>query len=789
MFTSKYEEHPTIRPVPCHNRMTGETGVCTFNWSCINVAHGIHIGPCVDRFFVGTCCKVPQDNELNKSDSNGARKYDFNSEKTFNSNGENKSGNGTGQGTRKADQMSTYTPFSHTMASQTQEEKLNKNKPLHLIDIEHFNVNLNPADYDDTQYRSTSIPYNHQSSNSQNTTDLKHVLHLVHENDTLASSPSQKLLPSVSTNAFLWNADSQTSIHRNNNATTDAFNKTEATSLLHFTESPNFVKTETPYNWTGETSDDVRRPVATHSTQGLRKPIILETSHDNRKPVAIHSTHDLRKPIFLETFHDNRKPVAVHSTHDLRKPIILETSHDNRKPVTTEDTHDLRRPVDFEKRHNLRWPVKQEEDHKQLTPVDLEEGHDLRWPVLDEEDHDLRTPDNFEDDYYARWTVSDKNNNNNHRLPELNDDLFDELTDIDILYKWIKSQNPDIVDDFNTEHPLENFPEDDILIFRNPDGEITSKATEATETEEFLNQKNTKDSMANFTMFVRPTSSRPSYYKPSSLPPEHEPIGTKNILNDSYEVCGRPTEVLTARIVGGIVSHYLRWPWMISLRRLEDGSYVHKCGATLLNQYWATTAAHCVDGKHPSDVLLRLGEYDFRRSDDLHPHVERKIYVMIIHPEFDPITYENDLALLRFQEPVEFQENIIPICLPHNLGDITGELAVVTGWGRLREGELPTFLHEVRLPIISNEDCEQMYYQSGYKEQIRDVFICAGISHGGLDACEGDSGGPMVIKGEHEEWILAGLISWGMGCAAPNQPGVYTRISRFTDWIERIIAY
>ncbi|GIY46273.1 hypothetical protein CEXT_375941 [Caerostris extrusa] len=676
--------------------MTGETGVCTFNWSCINVAHGIHIGPCVDRFFVGTCCKVPQDNELNKSDSNGARKYDFNSEKTFNSNGENKPGYGTGQGTRKADQI------------------------------------LNPADYDDTQYRSTSIPYNHQSSNSQNTTDLKHVLHLVHENDTLASSPSQKLLPSVSTNAFF--ADSQTSIHRNSNATTDAFNKTEATSLLHFTKSPNFVKTETPYNWTGETSEDVRKPVATHSTQGLRKPIILETSHDNRKPVAIHSTHDLRKPIFLET-----------------------------KPVTTEDTHDLRRPVDFEKSHNLRFPVTQEEDHKLLTPVDLEEGHDLRWPVLDEEDHDLRTPDNFfEDDYYARWAVSEKNNNNNHRLPELNDDLFDELTDIDILYKWIKKIQM---------------------------GKLQAKATEATETEEFLNQKNTKDSMANFTMFVRPTSSRPSYYKPSSLPPEHEPIGTKNILNDSYEVCGRPTEVLTARIVGGIVSHYLRWPWMISLRRLEDDSYVHKCGATLLNQYWATTAAHCVDGKHPSDVLLRLGEYDFRRSDDLHPHVERKIYVLIIHPEFDPITYENDLALLRFQEPVEFQENIIPICLPHNLGDITGELAVVTGWGRLREGELPTFLHEVRLPIISNEDCEQMYYQSGYKEQIRDVFICAGISHGGLDACEGDSGGPMVIKGEHDEWILAGLISWGMGCAAPNQPGVYTRISRFTDWIERIIAY
>lgn len=55
-----FTEFPSIRPIPCENRMTGDSGVCTFNWSCKNVAHGIHIGNCVDRFFVGTCCKIPE---------------------------------------------------------------------------------------------------------------------------------------------------------------------------------------------------------------------------------------------------------------------------------------------------------------------------------------------------------------------------------------------------------------------------------------------------------------------------------------------------------------------------------------------------------------------------------------------------------------------------------------------------------------------------------------------------------------------------------------------------------
>ncbi|XP_029036150.2 serine proteinase stubble [Osmia bicornis bicornis] len=268
------------------------------------------------------------------------------------------------------------------------------------------------------------------------------------------------------------------------------------------------------------------------------------------------------------------------------------------------------------------------------------------------------------------------------------------------------------------------------------------------------------------------------------------PMETLN-MSDYKQVCGRRL-FPEPRIVGGNRSSFGKWPWQISLRQWRTSTYLHKCGAALLNENWAITAAHCVENVPPSDLLLRIGEHDLANEDEPYGYQERRVQIVASHPQFDPRTFEYDLALLRFYEPLlPFQPNVLPICLPDDDESYVGRTAFVTGWGRLYdEGPLPSTLQEVAVPVINNTMCESMYRNAGYIEHIPHIFICAGWKNGGFDSCEGDSGGPMVIqRARDKRWILAGVISWGIGCAVPNQPGVYTRISEFREWINQILQF
>nr|XP_050863126.1 serine proteinase stubble isoform X1 [Vespula vulgaris] len=270
------------------------------------------------------------------------------------------------------------------------------------------------------------------------------------------------------------------------------------------------------------------------------------------------------------------------------------------------------------------------------------------------------------------------------------------------------------------------------------------------------------------------------------------PISIETLnMSDYKQVCGRRI-FPESRIVGGNRSTFGKWPWQISLRQWKTSTYLHKCGAALLNENWAITAAHCVENVSPADLLLRIGEYDLANEEEPYGFQERRVQIIASHPQFDPRTFEYDLALLRFYEPLPtFQPNVLPICLPDDDETYVGRTAYVTGWGRLYdEGPLPSILQEVAVPVINNTVCEAMYRNAGYIEHIPHIFICAGWRNGGFDSCEGDSGGPMVIqRARDKRWILAGIISWGIGCAVPNQPGVYTRISEFREWINQILQF
>ena len=90
----------------------------------------------------------------------------------------------------------------------------------------------------------------------------------------------------------------------------------------------------------------------------------------------------------------------------------------------------------------------------------------------------------------------------------------------------------------------------------------------------------------------------------------------------------------------------------------------------------------------PDDLLLRIGEYDLSSTDEPDNHIERKVHIVASHPKYNNETFEYDLALLRFYDSVNFQPNIIPICLPEDDDTLVGETAWVTGWGKLYDREL-----------------------------------------------------------------------------------------------------
>ncbi|XP_050061752.1 serine proteinase stubble-like isoform X2 [Aphis gossypii] len=256
-------------------------------------------------------------------------------------------------------------------------------------------------------------------------------------------------------------------------------------------------------------------------------------------------------------------------------------------------------------------------------------------------------------------------------------------------------------------------------------------------------------------------------------------------MSNYKDVCGRQL-IKMARIVGGNKVSFGEWPWQISLRHQKQS--IHKCGAVLINENWAITTAHCVINVPVTDIHLVFGKYNFLVKDEPYGNVTRKLQTVITHPKFKSNETNYDLALLKFDKPVKFQPNILPVCIPEDDFNFVGYSARVTGWGTLYYGgHWPTILQAVTVPVVSNSVCERMFLAAGYVKKIPDTFICAGTEKGGFDACKGDSGGPMVVQRPDKRWLVAGITSWGMRCGEPNSPGVYMRISKFKDWINQII--
>jgi len=232
----------------------------------------------------------------------------------------------------------------------------------------------------------------------------------------------------------------------------------------------------------------------------------------------------------------------------------------------------------------------------------------------------------------------------------------------------------------------------------------------------------------------------------------------------------------TPRIVGGTELAYPReLQFLVSLQ--EAG--FHFCGGSLIAPTWVLTAAHCTIGGGLDDVKVGMHDRRYASSDDCVQTQRAK--QIINHAQYNPNTLEHDIALIELSTPVEYAA--IPVHTgPRGEGLEAADTDVIAaGWGALAwGGGPPDAPQKVTLPIVADATCNQ-----NYGGGITSGMICAGLPEGGKDSCQGDSGGPLFYNQPGEPQKLVGVVSWGDGCAFPNKPGVYTRVSRYISWLCR----
>ena len=244
------------------------------------------------------------------------------------------------------------------------------------------------------------------------------------------------------------------------------------------------------------------------------------------------------------------------------------------------------------------------------------------------------------------------------------------------------------------------------------------------------------------------------------------------------------TSFSQSRIIGGETVNITERPYQVAL--IEEGSGFF-CGGTIIDEEWILTASHCLEDLDETDVIQVLTGNSLSSDSEGLKEVEE----FFMHSEYDPITLDNDIALIKLASPLRLSASIQTIDLltqediDNGLID-PGVLATVSGWGITDEGTTSDTLKSVDVPIV---DFDVANSADSYDGELTENMIAAGYQEGGSDACQGDSGGPLVVPNDDDsDVILAGVVSFGNGCGDENFYGIYTNVAMYTDWINDIIG-
>jgi len=237
---------------------------------------------------------------------------------------------------------------------------------------------------------------------------------------------------------------------------------------------------------------------------------------------------------------------------------------------------------------------------------------------------------------------------------------------------------------------------------------------------------------------------------------------------------------LNTRIINGNKATEGRYSYAVSLQDTVG----HFCGGSLIAPDVVLSAAHCAG----SDYKAIIGRHELKTSDGDEVNVKDEM----MHPDYDRDTTDNDFMLVFLERSTTEDVELVQLS-PSVISE--GTAVTVMGWGDTHKDEaikeLAAELMEVEVTVITNDECElsksdEIGFEYDYNDQITENMMCA-KSVEVKDSCQGDSGGPLVIRSTSGD-VQVGVVSWGIGCAHNDFPGVYARVSAKYDWIRENVC-
>ncbi|XP_022130334.2 trypsin CFT-1-like [Pieris rapae] len=230
------------------------------------------------------------------------------------------------------------------------------------------------------------------------------------------------------------------------------------------------------------------------------------------------------------------------------------------------------------------------------------------------------------------------------------------------------------------------------------------------------------------------------------------------------------------RIAGGSVAVITSYPFATALLRSKDYvTYSQVCAGSIINTKSVLTAASCFFGDSTSLWRMRVGSSWANSGGSVHV-----VTRVILNPYYNPRIQDGDIAIIQSSSNFIYSNSVRPASIAGVNYVLTDNQAVwAIGWGFTYNGGPPSEqLRQVQIWTVNQTVCKNRYRSLG--QSVTDNMLCSGwLDVGSRDQCQYDAGGPLI----HNNAVV-GICSWGYQCGTPTYPGVNTRVSRYTPWIQ-----